>query len=75
MEIIDSKRKTWDRKCDEELLECISKHGPRKWKVIATKIEDRTGKMCRERWLNQLNPLLKKGNWTIEENWIIFIMK
>jgi len=31
----------------------------------------RTGKQCRERWCNNLDPTLKKGAWTAEEDAII----
>ena len=31
----------------------------------------RNGKQCRERWLNQLNPAIRKGPWTAEEDRII----
>ena len=34
----------------------------------------RTGKMCRERWHNQLNPLLKKIGWTTEEDWVLLLL-
>ena len=37
-------------------------------------MENRTGKQCRERWHNQLNPLLKKANWSVEEDWILYIL-
>jgi len=35
-------------------------------------IKGRSGKQCRERWFNNLNPNVKKGNWTAEEDQIIF---
>jgi myb proto-oncogene protein len=31
------------------------------------KIFGRTGKQCRERWHNQLNPTIKNTEWTLEE--------
>ena len=34
----------------------------------------RTGKQCRERWCNNLDPSLKKGAWTAEEDQIILKM-
>lgn len=41
---------------------------------MALKMDQRSGKQCRERWHNQLNPLLKKAAWTIEEEWILYIL-
>lgn len=35
----------------------------------------RTGKQCRERWHNHLNPGIKKGDWTPEEDHIIITMQ
>jgi myb proto-oncogene protein len=31
----------------------------------------RTGKQCRERWLNHLRPNIDKGHWTIQEEEMI----
>ncbi len=40
-----------------------------KWSDIGKKIpNERTGKQCRERWFNHLDPQLKKGPWTDEED-------
>ena len=52
----------------------IQAMGPHQWEQMAKEMEHRTGKQCRERWHNQLNPLLKKANWTVEEDWILFIL-
>lgn len=42
------------------------------WNAIAKEIKNRTGKQCRERWVNQLSmPERKKGNWTKAEDRII----
>lgn len=35
---------------------------------------ERNGKQCRERWLNALNPTIKKSDWTVEED-IDFLKK
>ena len=47
-----------------------------KWPQIAARINQifgstRTGKQCRERWLNHLRPDIKKGNWTVDEEFMI----
>ena len=52
----------------------ISEIGPHQWEHMALQMEGRSGKQCRERWHNQLNPLLKKANWSIEEDWILYIL-
>ena len=38
------------------------------WGVVAAKISGRTAKQCRERWCNHLDPGIKKGGWTGEED-------
>ncbi len=38
---------------------------------IAERIPGRIGKQCRERWTNHLDPNLKKGGWTHEEDTIL----
>ena len=38
------------------------------WPSIASKIKGRTTKQCRERWYNHLDPTIKRGNWSYEED-------
>ena len=35
-------------------------------------LQGRIGKQCRERWYNHLNPSIKKGNWTVQEDKVLF---
>lgn len=62
----------WSNDEDEKLLEWVKNNGPNKWSVCAENIPGRSGKQCRERWFNNLNPNVKKGNWTTEEDNLIF---
>lgn len=40
-----------------------------KWSDIGKRIpNERTGKQCRERWFNHLDPSLKRGPWTEDED-------
>ena len=43
--------------------------------LIAASMESRTGKQCRERYFNHLQPNIKKGNWSEEEDQIITDMQ
>jgi hypothetical protein len=45
----------WTEDEDEKLLVLIAKHGAKRWNVAATELPGRTGKSCRDRWLNHLN--------------------
>jgi hypothetical protein len=52
----------------------VEKNGADSWAACADEIIGRSSKQCRERWYNILNPDIKKGNWTAEEDRIIFQM-
>ncbi|TMW57098.1 hypothetical protein Poli38472_003023 [Pythium oligandrum] len=68
-------KKPWCPSEDMKMLELVRSHGPGKWAVIASYLPGRNGKQCRERWHNQLNPAIKKGPWTPEEDDIIMEMQ
>ena len=36
--------------------------------LIAKKLNQRTGKQCRERWANHLDTTINRGEWTEEED-------
>ncbi|EGB10413.1 hypothetical protein AURANDRAFT_23692, partial [Aureococcus anophagefferens] len=55
---------------DKIIIECMREGGLR-WMQIAERIPGRIGKQCRERWTNHLDPNLKKGGWTREEDAIL----
>eukprot|EP00294_Goniomonas_avonlea_P001677 CAMPEP_0114541448 /NCGR_PEP_ID=MMETSP0114-20121206/1311_1 /TAXON_ID=31324 /ORGANISM="Goniomonas sp, Strain m" /LENGTH=310 /DNA_ID=CAMNT_0001725687 /DNA_START=50 /DNA_END=979 /DNA_ORIENTATION=- len=58
----------WTTDEDKELVKAIDTHGLCKsWAQIAACIPGRTGKQCRERWHNQLDPAVSKGPWTADE--------
>jgi len=60
----------WTKEEDQIIIDCIDA-GITKWSEIAERIPGRIGKQCRERWFNHLDPSLKKGNWTEEEDAIL----
>lgn len=51
----------------------VTEFGPKRWTYIASKLQDRIGKQCRERWHNHLNPNINKNSWTEEEEWLLYI--
>lgn len=53
-------RGAWSKKEDAMLCDLVSKLGPRNWNLIAKGIPPRSGKSCRLRWCNQLDPCLKR---------------
>jgi hypothetical protein len=46
----------------------------RKWAKIAAHLPGRQGKQCRERFVNHLDPELKKGEWTDNEEAVLIAM-
>ncbi|KAL4497080.1 hypothetical protein ABPG72_002236 [Tetrahymena utriculariae] len=62
----------WTAEEDEKLIYWVQQYGPYKWSQCSELINGRSGKQCRERWFNNLNPNVKKGNWTQEEDNAIF---
>lgn len=48
---------------------CIIAAGEKiNWIKIAELIEGRSNKACRKRWIHSLNPTLRKGRWTLQED-------
>lgn len=74
-------RQVWTTDEDNILMQRIEKHGNKSWTRVAQELNNlvhggrhiRQGKQCRERWFNHLNPDLKKGQWTLEED--VFILE
>ena len=61
---------SWTPEEDAILREKRALYG-RKWSKIASYLPGRQGKQCRERYVNHLDPLLKKGEWTDDEEAIL----
>ncbi|XP_028078108.1 transcription factor MYB25-like [Camellia sinensis] len=61
----------WSPEEDAVLSRLVSKFGARNWSLIARGIPGRSGKSCRLRWCNQLDPCVKRKPFTDEEDRII----
>lgn len=65
--------KTWTKEEDSTLLNLVQNmNGPMKWSVVAQHMPERTGKQCRERYVNHLNPRLKVTDWSPVEDATVF---
>eukprot|EP01032_Pedospumella_encystans_P010612 gene10612-12392_t len=65
-------RRPWNEQEDAALLKLIEKFGCIGcWPNIARLMKSRTGKQCRERYINHLDPNTKKSPWTLLEDDII----
>lgn len=68
---IKPKKSIWTLQEDELLRKLVIEYGANSWGVIAQNIHKRSGKQCRQRWHNHLRYGVKKGEWTIEQYWIL----
>jgi hypothetical protein len=50
----------------------VATHGKQNWVVVAKSMPGRGGKQCRERYTNKLAPDVKGGEWTEEEDALLF---
>ncbi|KMT07041.1 hypothetical protein BVRB_6g153700 [Beta vulgaris subsp. vulgaris] len=57
----------WRPAEDSKLKELVAIYGPQNWNLIAEKLEGRSGKSCRLRWFNQLDPRINRRAFTEEE--------
>lgn len=71
-------RGPWSPEEDAILSQLVSKFGPRNWSLIARGISGRSGKSCRLRWCNQLDPCVKRkpftGNRHFQSNSVVQLL-
>ncbi|WIA30157.1 hypothetical protein OEZ86_000249 [Tetradesmus obliquus] len=64
------KPQQWTDAEQASLEALVAQYGTRNWSSIASRMTGRTGKQCRERYINN-TPELKKGNWTPQEDLLL----
>ncbi|KAJ8504319.1 hypothetical protein OPV22_005205 [Ensete ventricosum] len=57
----------WRPAEDSKLRRLVELYGPQNWKLIAEKLKGRSGKSCRLRWFNQLDPKINRRPFTEQE--------
>jgi len=57
----------WSPEEDEVLKTAVSKYGT-EWKQVASAVQGRTAKQCRDRYNTKLDPSINHGPWTPEED-------
>lgn len=62
---------SWTREEDEAIVAFVRENGDKDWSKIAATLTGRTGKQCRERFRNHLDPTLLKTAWTAEEDQLL----
>ena len=68
---MELKKGQWSYQENRLLKQWVKLNGPKNWEACGRFIQGRKGKQCREHWSNCLNPELKKGDWTPEEDFLI----
>ncbi|XP_073047170.1 transcription factor MYB63-like [Primulina eburnea] len=57
----------WRPAEDDKLRQLVHQYGPQNWNSIAEKLRGRSGKSCRLRWFNQLDPRINRRPFSEEE--------
>ncbi|PQQ10586.1 myb-like protein A [Prunus yedoensis var. nudiflora] len=57
----------WRPAEDSKLKELVAQYGPQNWNLIAEHLDGRSGKSCRLRWFNQLDPRINRRAFSEEE--------
>jgi hypothetical protein len=61
----------WTMEEDRQILDWVRTHGTTSWTQLARIMPRRIGKQIRERYHNSLDPLVKKGDWSPEEDALV----
>lgn len=75
----EKKPSKWLKAEEAQLTAHVETLGTQSWAQIARELNNayhngdsiRQGKHCRERWYNHLDPSLRKGPWTLEEDHLL----
>lgn len=57
----------WRPTEDDKLKQLVAHHGPQNWNLIAQHLDGRSGKSCRLRWFNQLDPRINRAAFSTDE--------
>lgn len=57
---------------DQQLLKLVGCFGDNAWRIVAAGMGDRTAKQCKDRYFNSLAPNLMNGEWTKEEERLLY---
>ncbi|XP_073306362.1 uncharacterized protein [Primulina huaijiensis] len=57
----------WRPAEDDKLRQLVLQYGPQHWNSIAEKLQGRSGKSCRLRWFNQLDPRINSRPFSEDE--------
>jgi hypothetical protein len=67
-QITNLNRGPWTQEETSRLVGFVFQYGAKNWNTIASFMPGRTGKQCRNKWMNCPTLSLKRGSWTPEED-------
>lgn len=67
MSQLGKNHKIWSSDEDETIKKLIKKYG-KNWKLLSEMLGSKNGKQIRERFINKLDPRIKKEDWSEEED-------
>ncbi|KAH0785613.1 Myb-like DNA-binding domain containing protein [Histomonas meleagridis] len=53
---------------DLQIQEFVNQHGAKQWDLLASMLNNRTPRQCRDRWKHYLSPDVVHASWTLEED-------
>ena len=65
-----TRRRKWNDEEDHKLVSLVNTYGFDNWRTISNLMSGRDSKQCRERYINHLDPNVKKGKLSDDE-WAI----
>ncbi|KAH0794974.1 Myb-like DNA-binding domain containing protein [Histomonas meleagridis] len=65
-------RRKFSHEEDEKLKSFVDTYGENDWRNIASRMENRNARQCRERWKHYLSPNVSTGPWTNAEDTLLF---
>jgi hypothetical protein len=64
---------SWTRDEDDTIVRHVEAHGTHDWDTVSRRLTGRTGRQCRERWKNHLDPnVAQTPAWTLPEDTRLF---
>lgn len=67
-------RGKWTGEEDAIIIQYVEQNGPKSWSKLKALLPGRTGKQCRERWRDHLDPSVKRGPFTYEEDQTLIML-
>lgn len=58
----------WTTEEDEQLMAALKIYGTQNWQEVAQMMDGRTGQQCLHRYEKAINPQIKRGRWTSDED-------